>query len=92
MPSNDNRRSFDMMGFGGMGWGAGTLLGPIFMILFWVVLVAGTVWLVLAISGQRAQRETPSSSALAILEERLAHGEIDVDEYTARRAAIGGAR
>lgn len=79
------------MMFGGMGWGAGTALGPIFMILFWVFLIAGTVWLVLAIGGQAGQRQgTPRSSALGILEERLARGEIDVDEYKARKAAIGG--
>jgi len=79
------------MGSDMMGWGAGMFLGPIFMILFWVLLIAGTVWLVLAVSGQRAQRETPRSSAVPILEERLARGEIDVDEYKTRKAAIGGA-
>lgn len=84
---------FDMMGFGGPGWGAGMFLGPIFMILFWVFLIAGAVWLVLAVSGQAGQRrEPPQASALGILEERLARGEIDVDEYKARKAAIGGAR
>ncbi|HEX9436408.1 MAG TPA: hypothetical protein VGA16_04520 [Candidatus Limnocylindria bacterium] len=80
-----------MMGSDMMGWGAGGFLGPVFMILFWVLLVAGTVWLVLTISGQAAQRQTPRSSALATLEERLARGEVDVDEYKARKAAIGGA-
>jgi len=79
------------MGSDMMGWGAGGFLGPVFMILFWVLLVAGTVWLVLTISGQAAQRQTPRSSALATLEERLARGEVDVDEYKARKAAIGGA-
>ena len=80
-----------MMGSDMMGWGAGGFLGPVFMILFWVLLVAGTVWLVLTISGQAAQRQTPRSSALATLQERLARGEVDVDEYKARKAAIGGA-
>lgn len=80
------------MMFGDMSWGAGMFLGPIFMILFWVLLIAGTVWLVLAISGQAGQRQAPPrSAALAILEERLARGEIDVDEYKARKSAIGGA-
>lgn len=81
-----------MMGYDGMmGWGGGMFLGPIFMILFWVLLIAGTVWLVLTISGQRGVRDTSRSSALSILEERLARGEIDVDEYKTRKAAIGGA-
>lgn len=81
-----------MMGPDMMGWtGGGMLFGSLFMILFWVLLIAGTVWLVLTISGQAAQRQAPRSSALSILEERLARGEIDVDEYKARKAAIGGA-
>ena len=81
------------MMFGGMGWGAGSFLGPIFMILFWVLLIAGTVWLVLAVSRQSAQRQgSAGSSALAILEERLARGEIDVAEYGTRKDAIGGTR
>lgn len=78
------------MMFGGMGWGAGMFLGPIFMVLFWVLLIAGTVWLVLAVSGQAGQRQV-TSSARAILEDRLARGEIDLDEFNARKSAVGGA-
>lgn len=77
--------------FGGMGWG-GMALGSIFMVLFWVFLIAGAVWLVLAVSGQARQSQAPRSSALAILEERLARGEIDVDEYAKRKAVIGNIR
>lgn len=81
-----------MGGYDMMGWGAGSFLGPVFMILFWILIIAGTVWLVLAVSGQTARRQDGErSSALRILEERLARGEIDVDEYKARKAAIGGA-
>lgn len=80
------------MMFGGMGWGAGSFLGPIFMVLFWVLLIAGTVWLILAIAGQSAQRQASQrSSGLAILEDRLAKGEIGLDEFNARKSAIGGA-
>ena len=80
------------MMFGGMGWGAGGFLGPIFMILFSVLLIAGTVWLILALTGQNSQRQaTQRSSGLAILEDRLARGEIDLDEFNARKSAIGGA-
>lgn len=87
-----------MMGFGGWGWG-GMLFGGIFMILFWVFLVAGVVWLVLSITHrvdqpiERSSSIGPSASnASAILDERLARGEIDVEEYKARKAAIGGSR
>ena len=80
------------MMFGGMGWGAGSFLGPIFMVLFWVLLIAGTVWLILALTGQNAQRQAVQrSSGVAILEARLAKGEIDLDEFNARKSAIGGA-
>lgn len=91
MISRETLEVFEMM-FGGMGWGAGTFFGPIFMILFWVLVIAGTVWLVLAVSGRAGQRlTTPSSSSRAILEDRLARGEIDIDEFNARKSAIGGA-
>ncbi len=77
-----------MMGFEGMGWG---FMG-LGMILFWVFLIAGTVWLVLAVSGQQGRRQGEErGSAFRILEERLARGEIDVDEYKARKSALGGA-
>lgn len=80
------------MMFGGMGWGAGMGLGWIFMLLFWIFLIAGTVWLVLAASGQAGrQAGTERGAALRILEERLARGEIDTDEFNARKSAIGGA-
>lgn len=80
-----------MGGYDMMGWGAGSILGPIVMILFWVLIVAGTVWLVLTVSGQTARRQDGErGGALRILEERLARGEIDVDDYKARKAAIGG--
>ncbi len=87
------------MMFGGTGWGAGMLFGGIFMILFWVFLVAGVIWLVLSIThrvDQPLDRSSSSnasaSNASAILDERLARGEIDVEEYKARKAAIGGSR
>ncbi len=82
-----------MMGFGGMGWGLGAGFGAIFMLLFWVLLIAGAVWLVLAVSGQTGARQRADrDSALRILDERYARGEIDPEDYRARKAAIGGAR
>lgn len=82
------------MMFGGMGWGGGMLLGSVFMILFWVFLIAGAAWLALAIGRQGGDRTAAPgrSAAPAILEERLARGEIDVEEYRARKAAMGESR
>jgi len=59
------------------------------MLLFWVVVIGGIVWLGLALSRQpHAHSGVGGSTALRILEERLARGEIDTDEFRTRRAAI----
>lgn len=77
-----------MMGYDwGMSWGVGML----FMVLFWVFVIAGAVWLVTTLSRQRESGGSSGGSdrsALRILEERLARGEIDVEEFRARRAAM----
>lgn len=65
----------------------------VFMVLFWVFVVALVVWVVLALSrGQAPRADRTSSAALQILEERLARGEIDAEEFRVRRDAIAGAR
>jgi putative membrane protein len=67
--------------------------GGLLMLLFWVVVIGGIVWLVLALSRQqRAHSGAGGSGALRILEERLARGEIDTDEFRTRRAAIEEAK
>lgn len=62
-------------GFG--GWGMG--LGPIFMALFWVVIIAGVVALVRWQAG--AQPGPRDKTPLEIVRERYARGEIDREEY-----------
>jgi putative membrane protein len=63
--------------------------GGLLMLLFWVFVIAGVVWAVLALSRQQQARGGGSeSSALRILEERLARGEIDTEEFRTRRTAI----
>lgn len=57
------------------------------MALFWIVVIAGVVWLALTLSRQQG-RGGGDGSALRILEERLARGDIDVEEYRARRSAL----
>ena len=69
-----------MMGWGfgyGMGW-----LGPIFMIVFWVVLIMGIIYLIRWIagstgSGSPSGHETP----LDILKKRYARGEISKQDF-----------
>lgn len=68
--------------------------GGIFMMLFWVVflvfMVAGAVWLVSVLGRSQASDSVGASTAQRILEERLARGEIDAEEFRTRRAVIGG--
>ncbi len=86
-----------MMGFGNHvagifgGWG---IVGIILMVVFWgaiiVLFVAALRWLV---DPQRRQPSTqtterPPPSPLEILQTRLARGEIDSEEFEARRRTL----
>lgn len=68
-----------------MMWGYGGL-GLIWMTLFWVGVILLVIWAV------RRPEETSrrQHSALEILEERFARGELDADEFTARRQQLVG--
>lgn len=68
---------------GGWMWLWGTL-----MMLTWVAVIAGAVWLAFR-HGPRAA-PTPSDRARQVLDERLASGEITPEEYRERRELIGG--
>jgi len=61
------------------GWGMG--FGGGFMILFWVVLIVGAVLLFRWVSDQ----SKTGKSALEILQERYARGEIQREEYEQKR-------
>jgi putative membrane protein len=67
------------------GYGYG--LGGLFMVLFWVFVIAAIVWLVPTLARPRITTGG-ESTAKRILEERLASGEIDAEEFRVRRAAI----
>jgi putative membrane protein len=69
-----------------MMWGFGGL-GVLWMVLFWVGLIVLVVWAF----RQTGEARTPSSSknrASEILEERYARGDIDSDEFQARRTEL----
>ena len=76
-----------MTGFG-FGLGGIWMMGA--WILFWVFIVAGIIWLVLALGRSQRQVDGGSPTALRILEDRLARGDIDTEEFRTRRAAIEG--
>lgn len=68
-------------------WGAGGLVMMLMMLAFWAVVITGVVlgirWLT------RQGREELSDRALDILRERYARGEIDKEEFDAKRRDLG---
>jgi putative membrane protein len=73
---------------GGWIWGAGGLVMMFMMLVFWGLVVAGIVfglrWLV-----TQGRQEQPDR-ALDVLRERYARGEINQEEFEARRRDLGG--
>lgn len=74
------------------GYGGGLFIGLLMLVLFLVV-VGVLVWLAIRLfsssGGGAAPRPTTGPpDALAILEDRLARGDLDVEDYRARRAAL----
>lgn len=69
------------------GWGVAMM---VLMPLFWAFLIGGAIWLILRLA--RPTQSGAERSALHILEDRLARGEIDVEEFRARKIALDQAR
>lgn len=74
-------------GMFGSGFGA---FGMLVMLVFWVLIIAGLVLLVKWLVEQtRGGSASAGESALEILKKRYARGEIDEDEFEARRRNLG---
>jgi putative membrane protein len=74
-------------GFGHMMWGGGHgMWGGLMMVFFWALIIG---LILLAVRGF-SNRSDPGSghSAVDILRERYAHGEIDEDEFERRLAKL----
>jgi putative membrane protein len=75
------------------GWGYGGY-GPIYMIFWFIILIAIVtliVWVVRSITVPGVHHLPPRRSAgLDLLEERYARGEINRDEYLQKKKDIGG--
>ncbi len=83
------------MMFDGYGYGGPGFFGMGFgMLLFWGLLVVGLVVLVRWLAGTGSNRRdtdpSPNATALEILAQRYARGEIDRTEYEQKRRDLGG--
>lgn len=66
----------------GTGWMIVMMLG---MVLFWGLVVVGIVWLLREAIGHG---RGPSADPLAILDRRLAEGQISIEEYEQRKKTL----
>jgi putative membrane protein len=72
------------MHFYNSGWAMGW--GMLWMVLWWLVPILGIVALALWIGGTRRRRE---KTALDILKERYARGEIEQEEFMRKKRELG---
>lgn len=73
----------------GYGYGVGMMFGPILWLIVLGLVVVGVVWFVRGIDGNRPS-SGGRSDALAELDMRFARGEIDAEDYAARKKLLGG--
>lgn len=71
----------------GGGWGSGWgVFGFLFMVVFWVLIIVGVVFLIRwLVAESRPQPSGGGETALDILKKRYARGEIDQQEFEAKK-------
>lgn len=70
----------------GYGYGVGMMFGPILWLIVLGLVIAGVIWFVRRLEGAPAPGRP--SDALAELDMRLARGEIDAEDYAARKKLL----
>lgn len=73
-----------------MSEGFGMGLGGGFMWLFWILIAAVLVWILNSFFAGRQPPSDRARTALEILEERYARGEIGKDEFKQKKADLTG--
>ena len=73
---------------GGHGYGFSMMFGPILWLIVLGLIVAGVIWLVRRLD--HGAQSGKRSDAMAELDLRLARGEIDAEDYSARKKLLGG--
>jgi putative membrane protein len=76
------------MQWGDYGWGMGFGWGWLFMILFWILIILGIVYLVKLIAG--GEKRTTGETALDILKKRYVKGEISKEEFEEKKKDLTG--
>jgi putative membrane protein len=75
-----------MGGFGGFGF---PFMGGIWMILFWVLIIGGVVWLVQSLARGTGSNAPQSESFLETLKRRYAKGEITKEQFEQMKHDLG---
>ncbi len=79
---------YTQMGPGMMNWGYGMGLGwSIIMMAFWIAVIAGIIFLIrwVVLSTDRRRENNGEDSALEILKQRYAKGEINKEEFMEKK-------
>ena len=76
-------------GVGGLGGFGFPFMGGIWMILFWVLIIGGVVWLIQSFARGTTSSAPPSASFLEVLKQRYAKGEITKEQFEQMKHDLG---